>query len=103
MDSLGLTIAINEFGPIRWIPNAADYINDLFALYEDRTWNHALWEWYPASYPGSVDYDGEFNFMYGPSPTNYSNVTSSDLITAITTNWSLNTFRPSNVTFTSSD
>ncbi len=99
-DALNLTLAVNEFGIIRWVPNAADFMTDTFSLLEQRNWNHALWQWYPASYPGGGDYSGEFNFMYGPVSTNYTNVSTSNLIEAIKSNWALNTLRPSNVTFT---
>ncbi len=102
-DVLDLTIAVNEFGVIRWVPDAAAFMVDSFSLFEARNWNHALWQWYPASYPGDATLDGEFNFMYGPTAGNYTDVIASDLITAITANWAKNILRPSIVTFSSSD
>ena len=98
-DALSLTIAVDEFGLMRWVPNAADFMNASFGLFEERNWNHALWQWYPASYPANATYNGQFNFMFGPTATNYVNVTTSDLIEAIKTNWAKNMFRPSNVIF----
>ncbi len=102
-DALGLTIAVNEFGVIRWIPNASDFMADSFSLFEQRNWNHALWQLYPASYPADSTYDGEFNFMFGPTASNYSDVSTSDLISTIKANWEKNVLRPSIVTFSSSE
>ncbi len=103
VDNLNITVAVNEFGVIRWVPNGDDFMEDTFSLFEARNWNHALWQWFPASYPGSADFPGEFNFMFGASPTQYSDVGDSDLMQVIQTNWSLNTLRPSTVTFSATE
>jgi hypothetical protein len=38
-----------------------------------------------------------FNFLHGPAPENHSDVTSSDLIDAVTEAWERNSVRPSTV------
>ncbi len=96
VDALGLTIAVNEFGVMRWVPGAAGYMEDTFDLFERRGWNHALWMWFPALYPADL---AEFDFMLGPDTTHYRDVITSELIETIRSNWVKNTLRPSNVTF----
>ncbi len=90
-----MPIVVNEFGVIRWVHGAASYMKDSFDLFEQRGWNHALWAWYPASYPAS-DLEGEFYFMLGPKQDNKTRISSSPLIQTIKTNWARNTIRPSN-------
>jgi hypothetical protein len=89
-------LAVNEFGVIRWVPGAAAFMRDSMDLFEQRGWNHALWQWYPARFPGGADYPGEFNFMYGTKARNTSEVKPNKLLDAIRTNWTRNRTRPSN-------
>ena len=92
----GAPVAVNEYGVVRWIPNAADYMRDLMDLFEQRGMNHAFWAWNPSRPPHNVDNDA-FDFLHGPGPDNHTNVATSDLIDVILDNWSRNTVRPSNV------
>lgn len=93
--SQGEAVAVNEFGVIRWVPDAAAYMKDVFDLFEQRGWNHALWQWYPEHLV--IEWD-DFNFMNGSDSTNHVRVTSSELIETIQNNWSKNTARPSSNT-----
>ncbi len=88
------TIAVNEFGIQRWVPGNSQFMKDSFELFEKYGCNHALWMWYPDSYPKDM---GEFNFLLGPKAKNYIDVSKSDLINTIRSNWKRNIIRPSNL------
>jgi hypothetical protein len=89
-------IASNEFGPVRWQPGAAAYMDDQMDLFEQRGMNHALWSWDPAWEPFTEEVN-EFNFRFGPDPASQSDVESSDLIDVIVDYWARNTVRPSSL------
>jgi len=88
------TVAVNEFGVIRWAPNADDFMDDEMDLFEQRGFNYALWLWDPYWQPWNEEND-EFTFRHGSDPNNHIEVPSNDLMTAITSHWALNTVRPS--------
>jgi len=79
-------IAVNEFGVVRFAPNADSFVRTQMAMIEGLGANHALWLW-ETSFP--LDYD-DFNFRRGPDPNNHVDVASSDLISVIKTDWSNN-------------
>jgi hypothetical protein len=87
-------IAINEFGVMRWEPGADLYLHDIMDLFEQRGWNHALWAWYPASYPSGY-LEGEFDFRLGSDPGNRKVQSTNTLIRTIQKNWAKNRIRPS--------
>ena len=60
----------------------------------DESYNHALWAWEPI-WPAWNEEVDAFNFLHGPDPDNHGDVSSSDLIDAITDAWGRNTLRPS--------
>lgn len=93
----GVSAGVNEFGVVRWVPGAADFMDDQMGLFEQRGLNHALWEWSTSWKPYRKQIDA-FNFLHGPNPHNHTDVTSSDLIEVIKRYWSYNTARPSSVT-----
>lgn len=35
-------VVVNEFGVVRWVPGAADFMDDQMDLFEQRGVNHAL-------------------------------------------------------------
>jgi hypothetical protein len=92
----GVPVAVNEFGVIRWVPGAAEFMDDEMNLFEARGINHALWVWDPAWEPWDEVVDA-FNFRHGPDPQNHQDVESSDLIDVILDYWGRNTIRPSSV------
>jgi cysteinyl-tRNA synthetase len=94
VETHGVPVATNEFGPVRWEPGAADFTDDQMSLFEQRGMNHALWAWYPSWEPFTAEED-EFNFRVGPDPDHHTDVDSSDLIDVITGYWERNTVRPS--------
>jgi hypothetical protein len=85
-------VAANEFGVVRWVPGAAEFMNDQMDLFEERGMNYAFWALNP-DWPPFAENDG-FDFLHGPD---HANVATSDLIEIIRTNWLQNTVRPSNV------
>lgn len=91
---LNLTLAVNEFGLVRWAPNAPHYISDEIALFEQYGWNYALWQWYPAWLP-QAEGDHGFNFRFGSNPLQRSEQTN-PLWDTYQQAWARNTLRPSN-------
>ena len=86
-------VAVNEFGLVRWVPGAAEFMDDQMDLFEQRGMNHALWVWDPLWEPWAEEVDG-FNFRHGPNPDNHTDV-ESDLMDVIVAYWGRNTIRPS--------
>jgi len=86
-------VAVNEFGAMRWVPNAAEFMDDQMGLFEQRGMNHALWSWETSWEPYAEEVDA-FNFRRGPDPDQQGDVASSGLIDVITSYWGHNTVRP---------
>lgn len=87
-------VAVNEFGVVRWVPGAAQFMNDQIKIFEEKGMNHALWEWQVwEPFTEKVNY---FNFLLGPDPDNTTEV-HNELSDVITTYWSRNSVRPSTV------
>ncbi|MBC8508479.1 MAG: cellulase family glycosylhydrolase [Anaerolineales bacterium] len=93
-----VAVTVNEFGLIRWVPGAAAFVADEIELLEARGINHALWQW-QTSWEQLQEENDAFNFRHGPDPDHHEDVSTSDLIEVIKSNWSKNTHRPSNTTF----
>lgn len=94
-------MAANEFGPHRWVPGAAEFMEDQMDTFERRGMNHAFWVWEPSWVDWTMEVTA-FNFRLGPDPDNRTDVESSDLIEVIVENWERNTLFPSNVDFVGS-
>ena len=88
-------VAVNEYGVMRWEPNAARFMDDEMELFEQMGMNYALWECSWPPYAREVD---AFNFRHGPNPNNHVDVPTSALIEVIRKYWSRNVVRPSNTT-----
>jgi len=87
-------LAVDEFGVVRWVPNAAEFMDDQMDLFEQRGMNHALWEW-STSWKPFTDEVNHFNFRLGADPDNRVEIPN-DLLDVIIRHWSRNTIRPSN-------
>ncbi|MBU7027983.1 MAG: cellulase family glycosylhydrolase [Theionarchaea archaeon] len=85
-------VAVNEFGVWRWVPGAAEFMDDQMGIFEEKGMNHALWEWHVWE-PFSEKVNG-LNFLFGPDPSNRKEV-DNDLLRAIKKYWGYNTVRPS--------
>ncbi|PKO23445.1 MAG: hypothetical protein CVU38_04005 [Chloroflexi bacterium HGW-Chloroflexi-1] len=90
----GVPVAVNEFGVVRWVPGADEFMDDQMDLIEQRGMNHALWLWDPMWEPWTEEVNA-FNFRFGPDPSNHSDVESA-LKNVIVEYWGRNTLRPSN-------
>jgi hypothetical protein len=90
----GVPVAINEFGVERWVPDAAEFMADQMALFEQLGMNHMLWAWDPAWEPWTSSSNG-MNYLYGPDPDNAAPI-DNDLLEVIAGYWSRNAVRPSN-------
>lgn len=85
-------VAVNEFGVNRWVPGAAEFMDDEMGLFEEKGVNNALWEWQVWElFSRKVN---AMNFLFGPDPENTREV-DSDLLRVITKYWGYNTERPS--------
>jgi hypothetical protein len=91
-------VAANEFGAQRYEPGAAQYLNDVMALFEELGINYALWSWTPA-YWMQWETISSFEFRLGPDPDNRTEFVPSEMWDVITSYWSKNTLRPSMVEF----
>jgi len=89
-----VSVAVNEFGVVRWVPDAADFVRDEMGIFEELGINYALWVWNPAWAPWTESAT-EFNFRFGPEPGNTSPV-ENPLQSVILDFWERNTIRPSN-------
>ena len=89
----GAPVAVNEFGVMRWEPDAHNFMDDQMSLFEQQGMNHALWVWESSWDPIQSEIDA-FNFRHGPDPDNHIDVESSDLIKVIGKYWGRNSVRP---------
>ena len=86
--------AVNEFGVVRWAPNAADFMRDEIAYFEGRGMNHAIWVWEPSWEPWRTVGSKAMNYLLGPDPNNFQEEDNA-LLRVILASWSRNTVRPS--------
>jgi hypothetical protein len=89
----GRPVSVNEFGAERWVPDAAQFMDDQMGLFEELGMNYMLWAWDPAWEPWTSSSNG-FNFLFGPDPDNVAPV-DNDLMSVIAGYWSRNSVRPS--------
>jgi hypothetical protein len=94
----GAPVAVNEFGPQRFEPGAAAFMDDQIAAFESRGINHAFWVW-GSSWPAYREEPQPFDVRLGTDLDNMSDDVPSDLLDVIAEYWSLNTLRPSGVEF----
>ena len=90
-----ITLAVNEYGVVRWEPGAAEFMRDQMEIFEGYGWNYALWAWEPTweAWEQNVT---EFNYRFGPDPES-ATVIDNALQSLITDFWARNTIRPSDI------
>lgn len=86
-------LAVNEFGAIRWVADAAKFLRDEMTLFEQHGWNYAVWSWYP-DFPPLTEGDHAFNFRLGPDPSNLVRIDANPLLEVLREFWAQNTARP---------
>jgi cysteinyl-tRNA synthetase len=90
-EQYNVPIYVGEFGALRWVPNAVDYLRDQMDLFEAYGWNYAVYVW-RGDEPG---FDG-FNVEYGPNPDSHEQDLNNDLLRIFLENWALNVDFPFN-------
>jgi len=90
-------VAVTEFGAVRWVPGAAEFMEDQMTVFEGKGINYAIWFWGPSWKPYS-EQSNDYNFRYGQDPINTEDLTSNDLMDVIIKHWENNTLRPSLIT-----
>jgi len=96
MQANQVPVAVNEYGVMRWVSGACNYLDHQLQLFENLGINHAIWNW-ESSWEEYIEEVSAFNFRFGPDPNNTEYVESSDLLTVIKKYWKKNTFRPTGV------
>lgn len=96
MDDNNATVAVTEFGAVRWVPGASEFIEDQMNLFESKGMNYAVWLWEPSWQPYAVQVN-EYNFRYGPNPDNTHENGANDLMDVIVKHWKYNNLRPSSI------
>jgi len=89
----GAPLAVNEFGVVRWVPGAAEFLRDEFELFEARGLNYAFWVWDP-DWPMWNENVNGMNYRYGLDPWNASPV-ENPIWDAVLDHWSRNLTWPS--------
>jgi hypothetical protein len=88
----GVPVAVDEYGVMRWVPGAAEFMGDQMGLFEQRGMNQALWEW-QTSWKPFADDTNDMDYRLGPDPDNRTEVPN-ELMGVITQYWARNTIRP---------
>ncbi len=83
-------IYVGEFGLFRWALDAATFVSDEIALFEQYGWNYAYYVWRG----DEPEFDG-FNIEYGTDPGNHVPILRNPLLNAFTAYWSQNVDFPS--------
>lgn len=82
-------IFVGEFGAMRWVPNAADFIRDQTSLFEQYGWNYSYYVWRG----DEPSFDG-YNMELGPDPDEHAPDLDNDLLAVQLERWSDNVHFP---------
>jgi cysteinyl-tRNA synthetase len=82
-------IYVGEFGAMRWVPGAADFIRDQTSLFEKYGWNYAYYVW-----RGDEVYFDGFNMEYGPDPSRHSPEAGNEVMELYLERWEQNVYFP---------
>ncbi len=92
----GVSVAVTEFGLVRWAPGAAAFLRDHMEAMEARGINHLFYFWDP-SFPAYRYQLNPYNFRFGPDPDNRVPTSENPLLETAKLFWARNRLRPSNV------
>jgi hypothetical protein len=90
-----VSLAVNEYGAVRWVPGAETFLRDEMDIFEQSGWNYAIWAWEPA-WPFWVEQVTDFNLRFGPDPQSTAEVSPNPLMDVLRSFWARNIVRPSN-------
>jgi len=88
-----LPVAVTEFGAMRWVSGAADFLNDEMAFFEKTGANYAIWLW-ESSWSPYVKEVNCFNFRFGTDPLNKQDIDGNELMQVVETYWKKNIMKP---------
>jgi hypothetical protein len=90
----GAIVAVNEYGIVRWVPGAAEYLDDQMALFEEMGINYAIWMWDPAWIPWTDEVNA-MNYRFGVDPKIRSDQMPNPLMDVLQKYWENNNIHPS--------
>ncbi len=96
IQSNGVNSAINEYGVIRWVKNAKDFLDDEMGLFESMGVNYAIWAYSTQWEPYRTEID-DFNYLFGTNKSNKTEDYNNVLINILKKYWSKNTIFPSTI------
>jgi cysteinyl-tRNA synthetase len=82
-------IFVGEFGAMRWVPNAADFVSDQISLFEEHGWNYTYYVW-----RGDEPFFDGFNMEIGPDPDSHSQDLDNEVLGVHLERWSENEYFP---------
>jgi cysteinyl-tRNA synthetase len=82
-------IYVGEFGALRWVPEAAAFLQDQTELFEQYGWGYAVYVWRG----DEPDFDG-FNLEYGPDPDSQTSDPGNPLLGLFRQRWAQNQHFP---------
>lgn len=85
VEQYDVPIYVGEFGALRWVPNAVDYLRDQMGFFEEYGWNYAVYVWRG----DESGFDG-FNLEFGPDPDDHQQDLQNDLMGIFLDKWALN-------------
>jgi len=85
-------VYISEFGVVRWISGASDFLRDQTELFEQFGWNYPVYVW-----SGDEQYFDGFNLEYGPDPSSHSPLVPNALLDVFTDRWTQNVDFPGEI------
>jgi len=96
MNKEEVMIGINEYGVIRWVKNAKDFLDDEMSIFEELGVNYAIWAYSTQWEPYRTEID-EFNYLFGIDKNNKTEDYNNPLISALKKYWNKNTIFPSTI------
>ncbi len=85
----GASVAVNEFGAVRWAPGAAAFVSDEIDTLEQLGTGWAIWMWYPSFAPWREN--DKYSLENGPDAGVHDPVPGNDLLRAVGGALSMNT------------
>ena len=91
----GTSVAINEYGVVRWVKNAETFLDTEMSLFEEIGVNYAIWEYSTYYEPFRTEID-DFNYFFGTDKNNKNDQYNNILLNILKKYWLKNKIFPSN-------